>query len=206
MLYQIQIVLDLYLCGLTEFVTSKLICCLLIFQIRILGGRLNAGLNKEGIQYYCNLIDEILANGIIPFATLLHFDIPRALEDEYRRFLDEKIVQDFGEYAKVCFWHFGDRVKHWITINEPWTIANFGYVIGTFPPNRGSSSTKHANLNIPYTVSRNMLLVHAEANRIYKEYFKDAQGGQIGITLNSHSYEPYNPNSDADKKGCLPSS
>ncbi|XP_027109408.1 raucaffricine-O-beta-D-glucosidase [Coffea arabica] len=185
------------------------------------GGRLNAGVNKEGIQYYNNLINELLANGIQPFVTLLHFDVPQALEDEYGSFLDEKIVADFAAFARLCFWHFGDRVKNWITINEPWTVSCFGYAAGTFPPNRGSSSADHGSLSIvqhrcdvmhpqicqngdpgtePYTVTRNMLLAHAEAVRIYRQKFQSAQGGQIGITLNTTWFEPYNAESADDAK------
>ncbi|KAG8375752.1 hypothetical protein BUALT_Bualt10G0133000 [Buddleja alternifolia] len=98
------------------------------------GGRRCAGVNKEGIKYYNELIDALLANGIEPFVTLFHWDLPQCLQDEYAGFLDRKIVDDFKEYVELCFWEFGDRVKYWTTLNEPWTYCNHGYAECIFPP------------------------------------------------------------------------
>ncbi|KAA8549627.1 hypothetical protein F0562_001355 [Nyssa sinensis] len=106
-------------------------------------GNLSGGVNKEGVKYYNNLIDELLANGIEPFVTLFHWDLPQALEDEYGGFLSSEIVKDFCDFAELCFWEFGDRVKHWITLNEPWSYSYGGYVTGTLAPGRGSSSPEH---------------------------------------------------------------
>ncbi|KAK4480868.1 hypothetical protein RD792_011720 [Penstemon davidsonii] len=69
-----------------------------------------------------------------PFVTLFHWDLPDCLELEYGGFLDKRVKDDFREYAEVCFWEFGDRVKYWTTLNEPWTYTVMGYVTGTFPP------------------------------------------------------------------------
>ncbi|KAG8375735.1 hypothetical protein BUALT_Bualt10G0131300 [Buddleja alternifolia] len=98
------------------------------------GGRRCAGVNKEGIKYYNELIDALLANGIEPFVTLFHWDLPQCLQDEYGGFLDRKIVYDYKEYVELCFWEFGDRVKYWVTLNETWTYCNHGYAAGIFPP------------------------------------------------------------------------
>lgn len=176
------------------------------------GGRLSAGVNKEGIQYYNNFIDELVANGIKPFVTLFHWDVPQALEDEYGGFLCRRIVDDFREFAELCFWEFGDRVKHWITLNEPWTFAYSGYTIGGHAPGRGVSTAEHikdantghrcnhifssipvdGNPGVePYLVAHHLLLAHAEAVRVYREYFT-GQGGKIGITLVSQWWEPLN--------------
>ncbi|XP_020974991.1 cyanogenic beta-glucosidase-like isoform X2 [Arachis ipaensis] len=102
-------------------------------------GKLSGSVNKEGIKYYNNLISELLAKGIQPFVTILHWDIPQVLEDEYGGLLSPKIVDDFRDYAEVCFKEFGDRVKHWITVNEPWSIGKFAYAIGAYAPGRCSS-------------------------------------------------------------------
>ncbi|KAK4487739.1 hypothetical protein RD792_005597 [Penstemon davidsonii] len=108
-------------------------------------GRINAGINSEGIKFYSDLIDLLLAQGIEPYVTLFHWDLPLALELEYGGFLSDKIVKDFTEFAELCFWEFGDRVKNWITFNEGWTYCNFGYMVGTFPPGHGMSSDEQRN-------------------------------------------------------------
>ncbi|KAG8064805.1 hypothetical protein GUJ93_ZPchr0004g39479 [Zizania palustris] len=69
-----------------------------------------------------------------PFATLFHWDSPQALEDKYNGFLSPNIINDYKDYAEICFKEFGDRVKHWITFNEPWTFCSGGYASGTFAP------------------------------------------------------------------------
>ncbi|KAL0405452.1 UNVERIFIED_CONTAM: Oleuropein beta-glucosidase [Sesamum latifolium] len=74
-----------------------------------------------------------------PYATLFHWDTPYALEQEYGGFLSQDIVNDFRDFAELCFWEFGDRVKYWITLNEPWTYCNNGYVSCNFPPGAASS-------------------------------------------------------------------
>ncbi|KAL0323713.1 UNVERIFIED_CONTAM: Oleuropein beta-glucosidase [Sesamum calycinum] len=104
------------------------------------GGRCCAGINKEGIDYYNNVINTVIKHGLEPFVTLFHWDLPQALEEEYGGFLSKKVVKDFREYVELCFWEFGDRVKHWITLNEPNTYCLNGYVSGTFPPSQAISS------------------------------------------------------------------
>ncbi|KAL0323715.1 UNVERIFIED_CONTAM: Oleuropein beta-glucosidase [Sesamum calycinum] len=78
--------------------------------------------------------------GLEPYATLFHFDLPQALEEEYGGFLSKKVVKDFREYVELCFWEFGDRVKYWITVNEPTTYCVNGYASCTFPPSQAISS------------------------------------------------------------------
>ncbi|KAL0394222.1 UNVERIFIED_CONTAM: Raucaffricine-O-beta-D-glucosidase [Sesamum latifolium] len=98
------------------------------------GGRLSLGVNKEGIDYYNDLINTIIANDMKPFVTLFHFDLPHSLQQEYDGFLSRDVVEFFREFAELCFWEFGDRVKYWITLNEPWSYAHNGYVTRKFPP------------------------------------------------------------------------
>lgn len=81
------------------------------------GGKGEA-VNEAGIKYYSDLIDALLAEGITPCVTIFHWDYPQALEDKYGGFVDTKIVDDFVAYAQILFDRLGDRVKHWITINE----------------------------------------------------------------------------------------
>ncbi|KAL0394217.1 UNVERIFIED_CONTAM: Oleuropein beta-glucosidase [Sesamum latifolium] len=104
------------------------------------GGRCCAGINKEGIDYYNNVINTVIKHGLEPFVTLFHWDLPQALEEEYGGFLSKQVVNDFREYVELCFWEFGDRVKHWITVNEPNTYCINGYAACTFPPSQAISS------------------------------------------------------------------
>jgi beta-glucosidase len=64
-------------------------------------------------------IDALLEAGITPVVTLFHWDLPQCLADEYDGFRSHRdIIRDFSAYARICFEYLGDRVKHWITINE----------------------------------------------------------------------------------------
>ncbi|KAL3655770.1 hypothetical protein CASFOL_000166 [Castilleja foliolosa] len=117
------------------------------------GGKLSLGVNQEGVDYYNDLINTIIDNGMKPYVTLFHWDLPYLLEKEYGGFLSDKIIEDFRDYAELCFWEFGDRVKHWITINEAWTYCAHGYASRHFPPGHGyfgpENQPKPANLTPP---------------------------------------------------------
>uniref|UniRef100_A0ACD5USF2 Uncharacterized protein n=1 Tax=Avena sativa TaxID=4498 RepID=A0ACD5USF2_AVESA len=154
-------------------------------------GTLRGGVNKEGITYYNNLINELLSKGLQPFVTLFHWDSPQALEDTYSGFLNPNIINDYKDYAEVCFTEFGDRVKHWITINEPWSFSVASYAMGVFAPGRcspwelGKCSTGDSGRE-PYTVGHHQLLAHAAAAKLYKQKYQAVQKGKVGITLVSN--------------------
>ncbi|KAL0373997.1 UNVERIFIED_CONTAM: Beta-glucosidase 12 [Sesamum radiatum] len=160
-------------------------------------GKLSGGVNKEGIAFYNNVFNELLANGITPFVTLFHWDLPQAIEDEYTGFLSPHIVDDFKDFAGLCFKEFGDRIKHWITMNEPFTFANGGYdggFIGNLAPRRCSSRDVCAQGNSAtesYIVAHHLLIAHAAAVRLYKEKYQSIQKGEIGIALVTHWIVPY---------------
>ncbi|KAJ0973073.1 hypothetical protein J5N97_021032 [Dioscorea zingiberensis] len=157
-------------------------------------GSLKGGINQEGINYYNNLINELLKNGITPYVTLFHWDVPQALEDEYDGFRSKKIMNDFKDYCEVCFKEFGDRVKHWITLNEPWSLSSMGYGLGKHAPGRCSSilgCQVGDSIVEPYIVTHNLLLAHGAAARLYKDKYQAKQGGQVGITLVCMWYKPY---------------
>ncbi|PON69727.1 Glycoside hydrolase [Parasponia andersonii] len=170
-------------------------------------GKLSGGVNKEGIKYYNNLINELLASGLKPFVTLFHWDLPQALEDEYGGFLSPHIVHHFKEYTELCFKEFGDRVKHWITFNEPIAYSVAGYATGMFPPGR-CSGWQHLNCSAgdsgtePYLVTHHQLLAHAATVRLYKDKYQAAQKGLIGITLVSLWTVPYSE-AEHHKKAAL---
>ncbi|PNX74462.1 beta-glucosidase 24-like protein, partial [Trifolium pratense] len=140
-------------------------------------GKLSGGINQQGIDYYNNLINELLANGIQPFVTLFHWDLPQILEDEYRGFLSPLIVKDFEDYAEFCFKEFGDRVKSWVTLNEPWSYSQHGYADGQMAPGRCSNwlnpNCTGGNSAIePYIVTHNQLLAHAKVVHVYKTKYQ----------------------------------
>ncbi|KIM53211.1 glycoside hydrolase family 1 protein, partial [Scleroderma citrinum Foug A] len=159
-----------------------------------LGGR-HDPVNPEGIRFYSNLIDALLQKGITPFVTLYHWDLPQTLHDRYEGWLNkEEIIEDFVRYAKVCFEAFGDRVKNWITMNEPWCISVHGYGRGVFAPGRSSDRSRSSDGNSstePWIVGHNVILAHAYTVKLYRDEFKEVQGGQIGITLNGDWAMPY---------------
>ncbi|KAL5976896.1 hypothetical protein ACLOJK_021232 [Asimina triloba] len=151
-------------------------------------GTLGGGINKQGIEYYNNLIDEVISKGMKPFVTLFHWDVPQFLEDKYGGFLSREIT----DLADVCFWKFGDRVKHWITLNEPWSFSNLGYGIGMHAPGRCSACSQGYSPTEPYKVAHNLLLAHAAVVQLYRNKFQEYQKGVIGITLISSWVVPYN--------------
>ncbi|ONH99228.1 hypothetical protein PRUPE_6G019100 [Prunus persica] len=158
-------------------------------------GKLTGGVNKEGIKYYNNLINELLRNGLKPFVTLFHWDLPQVLEDEYGGFLSPHIINHFQDYAELCYREFGDRVKHWITLNEPWTYSNGGYASASLAPGRCSdwqnlNCTGGDSATEPYLVAHHSLLSHAVAVKVYKDKYQASQKGVIGITLVSHWFVP----------------
>ncbi|CDP07698.1 unnamed protein product [Coffea canephora] len=165
-------------------------------------GKLSKGVNKAGIAFYNNLIDELLANGITPFVTIFHWDVPQPLEDEYGGFLSPRIVDDFLDFAELCFKEFGDRVKHWTTVNKPLTFCVAGYDSGILAPGRCSAWRNNDcpagnSVAEPYLVAHNILLSHAAISNPYREKYKASQNGEVGIVLNPTWYVPYS-NSKAD--------
>src|SRR5579859_772773 len=131
--------------------------------------------------------------------------MPRALQDRYLGPLSRDIIPDYVNYARVCFSAFGDRVKHWITFNEPDVICGHGYSTGVFAPGRSSDRTRCPegdSSTEPWIVAHHLLLCHGYAVQLYRREFQAVHGGKIGITLNGDWCEPFSPK---DKDGYPPS-
>ncbi|KAF0729714.1 hypothetical protein Ae201684_012774 [Aphanomyces euteiches] len=150
-------------------------------------------INEEGIAFYNSLIDELLAHGIEPMVTLYHWDLPLAIALEHDGWLGKEIVDLFVDYARLCFSRFGDRVKNWITLNEPHISTVLGYGIGVLAPGRKGKIE-------PYLVGHKMLLTHAAVVHLYRKEFQHEQKGIIGISLNGDYREPKPTNDPAQYK------
>ncbi|AAG12761.1 cyanogenic beta-glucosidase, putative; 45933-43295 [Arabidopsis thaliana] len=162
-------------------------------------GRLIGGVDENGITYYNNLINELKANGIEPFVTIFHWDVPQDFRRRIWRLL-KPTYSDFKNYAELLFQRFGDRVKFWITLNQPYSLAVKGYGDGQYPPGRctdcefgGDSGTE------PYIVGHHELLAHMEAVSLYRKRYQKFQGGKIGTTLIGRWFIPLNETNDLDK-------
>jgi len=137
------------------------------------------------VRFYNGLIDELIANGIHPVATLYHWDLPLTLQMEFDGWLSEMTASAYVQYAVLCFARFGDRVKHWITFNEPANHAVYGFARGEHAPGRSRRQTRE-----PYVAAHYMLLAHAYAVARYRSEFQPQQRGLISIALNSDWREP----------------
>ncbi|MBS1524939.1 MAG: family 1 glycosylhydrolase, partial [Bacteroidetes bacterium] len=92
-------------------------------------------INMSGVNHYNRVIDYCLEQGIEPWITLYHWDLPQALELR-GGWTNREIVDWFTEYTAVCARYFGDRVKHWMIMNEPAVFSGAGYFLGVHAPGR----------------------------------------------------------------------
>ncbi|KAH8168855.1 glycosyl hydrolase family 1 domain-containing protein [Sarocladium implicatum] len=158
-----------------------------------LGGR-GDPINEDGIAFYSDLIDQLLQHGISPVVTLYHWDLPLQLQERYGGMLNTAEFQaDFLRYARLCFDRFGDRVKQWVTFNEPYIISVYGFHSGVLAPGRTVDPAREA-----LRAGHSIILAHAAAVTAYADEFAPRQQGQISIVLNGDYYEPFDPSSKAD--------
>jgi beta-glucosidase len=135
------------------------------------GGR--ARVNEAGLDFYDRLVDALLESGIQPFATLYHWDLPQALED-IGGWTSRHVVEAFVEYVEAVAGRLGDRVGHWLTINEPWVAAWLGYGRGVHAPGRASKADALA-------ASHHLLLAHGAATDVLR---RRSSSARVGIALN----------------------
>ncbi|XP_076890258.1 beta-glucosidase 18-like [Bidens hawaiensis] len=150
--------------------------------------------NSLGIMFYNKIIDNLILKGIEPFVTIHHMDFPQELEEKYGSWLDPQMQDDFKHFAETCFKSFGDRVKYWITINEPNLLAEMAYERGIYPPNHCSQPFGNClagNSDVePLYAMHNMLLAHGKAAKLYHDNFQPTQGGLIGLVASCFMFEP----------------
>jgi beta-glucosidase len=135
--------------------------------------------NDRGLDFYDRLVDGLLESGIEPWLTLYHWDLPQALQDE-GGLTERDIAGAFGEYTAAVTRRLGDRVKHWITINEPFCAAFLGYWWGIHAPGETSRAAGLA-------AAHNLLRMHGTAIDVIRD---TVDGAKAGITLNPTSVYP----------------
>ncbi|MGQ0539919.1 MAG: GH1 family beta-glucosidase [Gemmatimonadaceae bacterium] len=130
--------------------------------------------NQHGVDFYSRLVDALLEAGIKPNVTLYHWDLPAAL-DERGGWLNPDIADWFADYAGVVFRALGDRVTMWSTLNEPWVVADGGYLHGTLAPG-------HRNLYETPLAAHNLMRAHGTAVQVFRA--ERSGTGAIGIVVN----------------------
>jgi len=136
-------------------------------------------INQQGIDYYHRMLDKCLELGIEPWAVLYHWDLPQALQDR-GGWANREIVDWFSEFAEVCTKNFGDRIKHWMVLNEPATFTTLGYLSGNHAPRKHNVSKFLAAVH-------HACLCQAQGGRIIRKNVPDAH---IGTTFSCAFVEP----------------
>ena len=129
--------------------------------------------NEAGLAFYSRLVDGLIARGIEPMVTLYHWDLPQALEDE-GGWRVRSTVEAFVAYAEVVAKRLGDRVKYWVTHNEPWCIAHLGH--GT-----GEQAPGEKNIGVSLRVAHHVMVSHGLAVPVIRA---NSPGAIVGIVLN----------------------
>ncbi|MCB0056706.1 MAG: beta-glucosidase [Caldilineaceae bacterium] len=142
----------------------------------------SGAVNQAGIGFYSRLVDGLLEAGIVPFVTLYHWDMPQALQDK-GGWPQRSTAEAFVEYADVISRALGDRVKHWITHNEPWCASFLSYQIGEHAPGLHDWPAALA-------ASHHLLLSHGWAVPVLR---RNSPGAEVGITLNFTASEIATP-------------
>jgi beta-glucosidase len=128
--------------------------------------------NQKGLDFYRRLVEALLARGIAPLATLYHWDLPQALEDQ-GGWPSRDVVERFVEYAQIVYAELGDVVHDWLTHNEPWVTSFLGYAHGIKAPGM-------TDWGLALRAAHHTLLSHGAAVRAFRE---SGTEGRIGIAL-----------------------
>lgn len=154
---------------------------------RVMPGR--GVINEKGLQFYKDLADELVKAGIEPFCTLYHWDLPMWVYNE-GGWENPQIIEDFTEYAKVVIDALSDKVRYWMTFNEPACFIGFGYFEGRQAPFKLSRMSKEQKFRDLAHISKNVLLCHGRGVQMIRERSKLADP-QIGFALNARNFVAY---------------
>ncbi len=147
-------------------------------------------LNPEGVAFYSDLVDSVIARGIRPVVTLYHWDLPAELE-QAGGWTVRETAQAFAEYARAMARVLGDRVALWTTLNEPWCSAFLGYASGVHAPGRTDPVAA-------LRAAHHLNLAHGLAVRAIRDEL--GEQAQVAVTLNPHVHRPADPADAADRE------
>lgn len=152
-----------------------------------------AYINQPGIDYYDKVINKCLEYGLEPMVTMYHYDLPSNLQP-FGGLTNSIFISFFEAYANLLFDRFGDRVKYWITFNEPADFCTDGYGDDSDAPAMNAHGVGE------YLCGHNVLKAHAITYRLYRSSYYEQYKGQIGITLSSRFfYSATNDTDDVDR-------
>jgi beta-glucosidase len=146
--------------------------------------------NRAGLDFYSRLVDGLREAGIEPWVTIFHWDEPLWCE-RAGGFAARETVDHLVEYGTLLFRELGDRVKRWITINEPSAYASIGYVLGHFPPGH------RMDLRGMYHASHHLMLGHA---LLFQACHAECADASVGIALAQAAYMPAHPGRRRDRR------
>ncbi len=138
-------------------------------------------INQKGLDFYNRLVDGLLEQGTIPFATLYHWDLPQILQDNGGGWLNREVIDDYLNYTDIVTRSLGDRVKNWTTFNELWTFTWWGYAFGEDAPGH-KGGPKGA-----LAAGHHALVAHGKAVPIIRNNVPDAN---VGIVLDLNPVTP----------------
>ena len=140
-------------------------------------------INQKGVAFYHKVIDECLKNGVEPWITLYHWDLPQALEDR-GGWTNREIIDWFNEYVSFCSQEFGSKVKNWMVMNEPAAFVGLGYMLGYHAPG-GKGPYKFLK------ATHHACLAMAEGGRMIR---KNVPNANVGSTFSCSHIDPYRDN------------
>lgn len=144
-------------------------------------------INSKGLAYYRDFVDRLLDAGIEPYCTLYHWDLPQALQDK-GGWANRETIDAFVRYAEVMFETFNGKIKHWITLNEPWCVSFLSNYLGVHAPG-------NRDLQLAVNIGHHLLVAHGKTVKRFREL---GIAGQIGYAPNVTWIDPYSRSNPDD--------